>query len=558
MGSGILELVQQSQYSSLFNTDPQITFFRIIYHKYTHFCKESIVEYFDDTPDWGKQVTLTLSKVGDLIHRMYLVCEIKLNINRMLTISEINSFFININIIEDPLKTLIENRVNGAANLPFNLVQDIIQQLDVSDIIHKILSGSLTSFTNDHESDLIAEINTTLDQTYYNFNPIHLDNISENKNNVITVKELLELYDSYEIYRAYLVIDYLYLVESLSTIYTENQFNIKTWRSAVLSVINHPILQVINIRPSIVFTPLFAHFILANISIDIGGNKITEYDYHLYNCYMLLNKTFDNHSYQEMITPIPDSSGNFTLYIPLIFWYNLFNSLALPCVALKYHDVVLNMTFNDISTLASFKPSIISDYSLINLSNCYVLTEYISVTHREKVKFTTNPLEYLIIQNQVLTQESPTNQSTISLDINFFHPCKELYWIVVTSDEKGKFDQEYYILGTKTLPIVKSQIIINNEVIGSDHSTFFYSTVQPYDKHSRIPVNGINMYSFSLEPEEYQPSGSCNLAFIPNRTLQVTLDPSLYNSSLKIQLNVYCTNYNILRIANGFARLMYE
>jgi hypothetical protein len=216
------------------------------------------------------------------------------------------------------------------------------------------------------------------------------------------------------------------------------------------------------------------------------------------------------------------------------------------------------MTFNNISTLVSFTPSIITDYSIIKLSNCYVLTEYISVTHREKVKFTTNPLEYLVLQTQVLTQQSPSNQSTISLDINFFHPCKELYWIVITSDDSGRFDQEYYILGTKTKPIIQSKIIINNEAIGSDHTTFYYSTVQPYDKHSRIPLNGINMYAFSLEPEEYQPSGSCNLAFIPNRTLQVELDPSLYNSKYNIQLNVYCTNYNILRIANGFARLMYE
>jgi hypothetical protein len=492
---------------------------------------------------------------------MYLVCEINLNINRKLTITEINSFFPNIIITEDPLKTLIENRVNKASNLPFNLVQDIINQLDVADIIQKIISGTLTTYSNEQNnaSDLIAEINTNLDESYYNFNPIHLENIAENSDNVISVNELLELYDKYEIYRAYLVIDYLYFIESLSTVYSQNQFtNVKSWKDAVNSIIQHPILKVINIKPSVIFTPLFAHFILSNISIDIGGNKITEYDYHYYNCYVLLNKMFDNDIYQKMITPIPDDTGTFLLFIPLIFWYNLYNSLALPCVALKYHDIVLNLTFNNNSTLASFTPSIVSDYSIIKLSNCYVLTEYISVTHREKVKFTTNPLEYLVLQTQVLTQQSPSNQSTISLDINFFHPCKELYWIVITSDDSGRFDQEYYILGTKTKPIIQSKIIINNETIGSDHTTFYYSTVQPYDKHSRIPLNGINMYSFSLEPEEYQPSGSCNLAFIPNRTLQVELDPSLYNSKYNIQLNVYCTNYNILRIANGFARLMYE
>ena len=560
MSGGILELVQQSQYSNLFNINPQITFFRIIYHKYTHYCKESIVEYFDDTPDWGKQVTLTLSKVGDLIHRMYLVCEINLNTNRNLTIDEMN--IININDAEqitiDPLKTKIENRINEASNLNFSYVTDIMNQLDVGDIIAKIRSGNLNTYTNaSPATETKGEINVNLDNSYYNFEPIHLDNIASNSVNTITVSELLEIYDQNDIYRAYLVIDYLYLVESLSVIYQKNTFSIKSYQSLVKSILNHPIIKILNVKPKVVFTKLFAHFILQNIFIDIGGNKINEYDNHYFNCWMQLNKIFDNASYQSMITPNPDNS-KCTLYIPLIFWYNLYNSLAIPCVALKYHDVVLNMTFSTLNNLVSFQPTITNDLSLIKLSNCYVLTEYISLTHREKVKFTTNSLEYLIVQTQVLTQEVNTTQSTISLDINFFHPCKELYWIVLVTDPTGNFDQNYFIPETKTLPIKKSIIIINNENIGSDHSVFYSSVIQPFEKHSRIPMNGINMHSFSLAPEEYQPSGSCNLAYIPHKTIQVELDSSLYNSDYKIQLNVYCTNYNILRIANGFARLMYE
>ena len=215
MGSGILELIQQSQYSNQFNIEPQITFFRIIYHKYTHYCKESVIEYFDDTPSWGGQVSLTLSKVGDLIHKMYLVCELSLNNNRKLTIEEINNSFINIDITQDPLKTLIENIVNEASSLTFNLVYDLIEQLNISDIIDKIRSGTLINYSNEnniHNSDIKLDVN--LDESFYTVKPIHLENQAENENNLITVKELLELFDKNEIYRAYLLMDYLYKVQS--------------------------------------------------------------------------------------------------------------------------------------------------------------------------------------------------------------------------------------------------------------------------------------------------------------------------------------------------------
>jgi hypothetical protein len=559
MGSGILELVQQSQYSNLFNINPQVTFFRVIYHKYTHYAKESIVEYFDSTPDWGQQVTLTLSKVGDLVHRMYLVCEISLNLSNNLTVEQMNSFFSNIDITVDPLRTLIENRINVASTLSLSLVTDIITQLDVGEIIDRIRSGTLTNYSNEPNaiSDINADINVNLDNTYYTFKPAHLDNIAENTTNTITVSELLELYEPLDIYRAYLVIDYLYDITSLSSTYTKNTFNIIDYKNSVNTLLTHPILKILNVTSNVIFKQLFAHFIISDIFIDIGGNKIDEYDSHYYNCYTQLNKIFDNKAYQAMITPQPNANGNFILYIPLIFWFNLYNSLALPCIALKYHDIVLNVSFNTLNNLVSIVPNN-TDLSIVKLSSCYILTEYISVAHHEKVKFTTLPLEYLIVQTQVISQSISTAQQTISMDIDFFHPCKELIWIVLVTDSQGNFDQNYYIPGTQTVPITSTQIIINNEIIGSDNSTYYYSVIQPNEKHSRIPANGINVYSFSLAPEEYQPSGSLNLSYIPNRSIQVTLDPLLLNSDYNVELIVYAVNYNILRIANGFARLFYE
>ncbi len=60
----------------------------------------------------------------------------------------------------------------------------------------------------------------------------------------------------------------------------------------------------------------------------------------------------------------------------------------------------------------------------------------------------------------------------------------------------------------------------------------------------------IYVYSFSLEPEEHQPSGSCNFSRIDSAKL-------LFNKAATIS-NIYAVNYNILRIMSGMGGLAYS
>jgi hypothetical protein len=70
---------------------------------------------------------------------------------------------------------------------------------------------------------------------------------------------------------------------------------------------------------------------------------------------------------------------------------------------------------------------------------------------------------------------------------------------------------------------------------------------QPYQHHTRIPATGIYVYSFSLKPEESQPSGTVNMSRIDNATLQLTM-----SSAASMKLYTYVTNYNVLRVMSGF------
>ena len=77
--------------------------------------------------------------------------------------------------------------------------------------------------------------------------------------------------------------------------------------------------------------------------------------------------------------------------------------------------------------------------------------------------------------------------------------------------------------------------------------------MQPYNHHKNVPATGINVYSFSLSPEEHQPSGTCNFSRIDDAKLTLTL-----TNSRSSEIRIYARNYNVLRIMSGMGGLAYS
>ena len=74
MSGGLLQLVAYGSQDVFLTANPQITFFKVVYRRYTNFAMEAIEQTFSGTPDFGKKVSVTISRNGDLIGRMYLQC----------------------------------------------------------------------------------------------------------------------------------------------------------------------------------------------------------------------------------------------------------------------------------------------------------------------------------------------------------------------------------------------------------------------------------------------------------------------------------------------------
>jgi hypothetical protein len=98
----------------------------------------------------------------------------------------------------------------------------------------------------------------------------------------------------------------------------------------------------------------------------------------------------------------------------------------------------------------------------------------------------------------------------------------------------------------------------------------YFNYVQPWQHFSNTPSDGVNVYSFALNPEEHQPSGTCNFSRIDNATLNLTYgrvnsitggQENLYQSLYlgdNTQFSIYAVNYNVLRVMSGMAGLAYS
>jgi hypothetical protein len=120
-------------------------------------------------------------------------------------------------------------------------------------------------------------------------------------------------------------------------------------------------------------------------------------------------------------------------------------------------------------------------------------------------------------------------------------------------------------------PLNQVLLQLNGQDRFSIRDAFYFNYVQPWQCHTNTPVDGIFVYSFSLNPEEHQPSGTCNMSRIDNATLNLSFistatvfsasaGPQSVNVSVSSGAicNIYATNYNVLRIMSGMAGLAYS
>ena len=120
------------------------------------------------------------------------------------------------------------------------------------------------------------------------------------------------------------------------------------------------------------------------------------------------------------------------------------------------------------------------------------------------------------------------------------------------------------INGTAGNPVSRAVLFVNNRERFMERPGSYFSLVQPCNHHTNIPESpGINIYSFALKPEDYQPSGTINFSRLDTAKLKVATgslycDETKYPPGTPMNISIYAMNYNILRIVNGMGGLAYN
>ncbi len=265
-----------------------------------------------------------------------------------------------------------------------------------------------------------------------------------------------------------------------------------------------------------------------------------------------------------------------TLYIPFEFWFNRHTGLALPLIALQYHEVKVNIELNELRYLANINGSDSEQSELLKKINnrglvaASLYVDYIFLDTEERRRFAQVAHEYLIEQLQFTGDESVTSTNN-KITMSFNHPVKELIWVVqnpsyISCDAACNQPWRYSDANLNN-PVAVAKLQLNGHDRFSEREGSYFNYVQPYQHHTASPSTGINVYSFALKPEDLQPSGSCNFSRIDTATLHLTLtsgtfSTNIYDSPIVDQssaiVRIYATNYNVLRIMSGMGGLAYS
>ena len=289
--------------------------------------------------------------------------------------------------------------------------------------------------------------------------------------------------------------------------------------------------------------------------IEIGGQLIDRQYGEWMNIWTELSTPQGKRDvYDEMVGNEPTGTNiKNNLDVPLQFWFNRNPGLALPLIALQYHEVKLNLDLETAANLGDGGDS---------LDTCKLYVDYIYLDTDERRRFAQVSHEYLIEQVQ-FTGDETLSTGANRVDLSFNHPVKELVWVAQTTNQvRGSGHADSEPCQFTNMAFTDAKLQLNGHDRFTARRPEYFLNVQPYKHHTHGPRaertsetgynQYIHVYSFALNPEEHQPSGTCNFSRIDNATLTFS------GVSAGNILKVFALNYNVLRIMSGMGGLAYS
>lgn len=247
------------------------------------------------------------------------------------------------------------------------------------------------------------------------------------------------------------------------------------------------------------------------------------------------------------VSNLKNASKDVDLVIPLDFWFTKHYNMALPLLSMFNQDIKINFKLRNSSECINYDGDTQPIIQDIITSNIYA--EYIFLDDIILRQFQQQKHQYIIQQVQYNGDEIITNSTNVyNSDLKFSHPCKEIVFFAVETDNINT--NNYFSYGKKDdeLPLIEEASLLLDGKYRFDHlPEFYYRTIFPDSVHSVIPMKYVYTMPFSIRPEDNQPTGSLNMS----RFNDITLALKLCKNNPQMKLFVFAISYNILTIENG-------
>ena len=298
------------------------------------------------------------------------------------------------------------------------------------------------------------------------------------------------------------------------------------------------------------------------------------------------------------------------LNIPLKFWFNRNVGMALPICALHKNEIKMKITYRNFSFLVNKsngdntnKIEFIEPTS----DTIKLYADYIYLDTEEKRRFSQSSHEYLIEQVQMGGHEDLVYESNVKL--NFSHPVKELIWVIrqknaytegdstattgttVDATQNNNLKFKNNLVGTtqkndyfnySLLPLGTGAGLVKDLDLGylytnnygewfkgcklqvngadrfSERNPYYFRTIQPTQSGHKIPSKHIYCYSFALNAEDHQPSGTINYSRVESSKLVFNTLQGKDETDNSVFITVFAIYYNVLRIQGGIGGIAYS
>ena len=155
-----------------------------------------------------------------------------------------------------------------------------------------------------------------------------------------------------------------------------------------------------------------AEDLLQDVELEIGGQRIDKHYNDWFRTYdSLFRMNDDRANYRRLTDFVLNEPVGSTkrFYVPLIFFFNQTPGLALPLIALQYHEVKLYFTLSaTVPGLNLNNDGTTTGISSVTQPQMSVWVDYIFLDTQERTRFAQLPHEYLIEQLQFSGTETAT------------------------------------------------------------------------------------------------------------------------------------------------------